>query len=258
MCVDDYAVSVIKTTESTMAGVVEPIELSEPIWEQQEDEEIEYYLIFSRYYLPFALGGASRAHKRYLALHKEELEKVKIEAKRKKNDGTDGLGVSDLRLIRNVDVSNQNTWFMWEKKYQWKKRHQAYHLWRGAQDLEKLERRQSIQMGRITNLIDLSIDRAEEILQIPSTERQVTQVDENGNPLVIVLQPRPSKDYKDAMDILRAGQTILEDFGLVGKANRYIKFLHDHGFEVTEAGLLAESDDQNLLAPAGEDENDLD
>lgn len=241
-----------------MVGTSESIELADPIWEQQEDEDTEYYLIFSRYYLPFALGGAHRAYKRYQALHKADLDAINKQLKSKKNEGTNALDEKDLVLTRGLDVNSQNTWIMWERKYQWKKRHQSYHLWRGAQDLEKFERRQSIQMSRIHNLIDLSIDRAEEILQIPSTERQVTQVDENGNPLVIVLQPRPSKDYKDAMDILRAGQTILEDFGLVGKANRYINFLSDHGFEITESGLLPDPDGRNLLTPAGEDENDPD
>lgn len=229
-----------------------PIDLADPIWEQQEEEETEYYLIFARYYLPFALSGAGKAFRRYQAMHKAELDEVKNRYKSKENTGTNRLSSQELKLIKGVDIHNLTTWVMWERKYHWKKRHQAYHLYKAANDLEKLERRQSIQMARIANLVDTSIDRAEEIINMPSTERQVTQVDENGNPLVIILQPRDSKAYRDAMEILKAGQSLLEDYGVVGKANRYIKFLHDHGFEVTEAGVLPASEGAKLIEPAEE------
>jgi hypothetical protein len=246
----------MKSLELLMA---EQIELADPIWEKQEDESGEHYLLFARYYLPFGLGGATRAFKRYKALHKQDFNEIdeylEKQKKQKKNGGINALSKEELMLVKGVDADTLGNWYHWEKKYQWKKRHQSYHLWKGGQDLEKMERRQSIQMSRIANIIDASIDRAEEIMNMPSTERQITQLDENGNPLVIILQPRQSRDYRDAVELLKAGQSILEDYGVVGKANRYVKFLTDHGFEVTESDVLPGSTPKNLLAPAGEDEN---
>lgn len=216
-------------------AVKEVLVLQDPIWEHQQGEPKEWFARFSQYYLTLPGANWRQAYDNWF------LDVT--------NDGEKELDDSQLSF-----PTTKEFWMKAENAYSWKKRHKAYQLYSASQDLSRWEKKRALQTARTMELLDVALERVSEIIHTPSTDRTVQQFDEQGNPLVILFQPRPSKDYKDAVEMLKIIQDVAENASTFTKVERYVNYLHQQGFDVTSTGNLVESKAERLLTPAEVDE----
>lgn len=215
-------------------AVKEALALRDPIWEHQQGEPMEWFARFNEFYLTLHVANWKQAYDNWSQAQNQNVE-----------------------LDEEVELlfpTSKEYWIKAEMAYSWKKRHKAYQLYSASQDLSRWEKKRALQVARTMELLDVALERVSEIIHTPSTDRTVQQFDENGNPLVILFQPRPSKEYKDAVEMLKIIQEVGENASVFTKVERYVNYLHQQGFDVTTKGELIESKSEKLLTPAEVDE----
>lgn len=215
-------------------AIKEVLALQDPIWEYQQGEPREWFARFNQFYLTLPAANWRQAYDNWKA-----------------SQNPDEIIDEGMEL---AFPATKEFWMKAENAYSWKKRHKAYQLYSASQDLSRWEKKRALQTARTMELLDVALERVSEIIHTPSTDRTVQQFDEHGNPLVILFQPRPSKDYKDAVEMLKIIQDVAENASTFTKVERYVNYLHQQGFDVTSAGDLIESKTERLLTPAEVDE----
>jgi hypothetical protein len=211
-------------------AIKEVLALQDPIWEHQQGEPKEWFVRFSEFYLTLPAANWKQAYENWYLAATED-------------------GENELLF-----PTTKEYWMKAENAYSWKRRHKAYQLYSASQDLSRWEKKRALQTARTMELLDVALERVSEIIHTPSTDRTVQQFDENGNPLVILFQPRPSKDFRDAVEMLKTIQEVAENASTFTKVERYVNYLHQQGFDVTTTGTLIESKTERLLTPAEVDE----
>lgn len=208
----------------------EILALRDPIWEYQQGEPMEWYVRFREFYMVLPAANWRQAMENW-----------------KNSQNPNEIIDEEMELSF---PGTKEYWIKAEAAYSWKKRHKAYQLYSASQDLTRWEKKRALQTARTMELLDTALERVSEIIHTPSTDRTVQQFDENGNPLVILFQPRPSKDYKDAVEMLKLIQEVSENASVITKVNRYINYLHKEGYDVIDTSELIESKSEKLLTPA--------
>jgi hypothetical protein len=212
----------------TGIGLTELKTLRDPAWEQQPGETDKWYERFCLYYCASNRPSGYNAHQRW----KE----------------AQALGEEPYFDF----LDDERLWLEAETLLMWKKRFQIFQRYEDSRDVTLWEKRRAIQTAQTMEIVDLAIERAKEIMMMPSSEKQITQTSEDGTPLIITINPRSSKEYRDAMEMLKTANALAEDATPYSRADRYMSFLHAHGFEVTMSAELIQRRVNSLLKPAEE------
>lgn len=180
-----------KTSSAKNLIPSEPIEFTHyPVWEQQPYEMSEWFEVFQEFYLilPSRFRTINRAYNNCAEVAGEKIEKTKN------------------KRAKTVD----RDWVLAHKMYRWEDRAREYWL-KKIQDQEGYVDSILQKIREKTLLITLkSFDKIEAMTNYPISRKQITSVDENGNPLQITIEPNGNWSHRDAPQMAKTLTETLE------------------------------------------------
>jgi hypothetical protein len=206
-----------------------------PVWELQSDEDSEAFIKFSKYYLPGTKPSLTPAWRRWLNTESSDL----LITDRSPNQNGD---TSALRM----DTPNA-VWRRWEKVYRWQERHRAYWQKRQQDDLAWREHQQKECQAKVLGITSKLLQRADEIASMPIVNVDTVRTYEDGRAAIQHFTARPSKDFVDAVVLLKECVSLINNLGCQNDLDKAYQQVTKAGFEVIDPTLLVPQNEPLML-----------
>jgi hypothetical protein len=221
----------------------EPIEFSKwPIWDLQDDEDSEAFIKFQKYFLPGIKPSITQAWRRYVA---DEQSKNVLTANNPDQNG----GTPDLKNSRLVPKGSSAgvSFVNWEKVYRWQERHRAYWQKRQQDDLAWREHQQRECQVKVLGITSKLLQRADEIASMPTVNVDTVRTYEDGRAAIQHFTARPSKDFVDAVVLLKECVSLINNLGCQNDLDKAYQQVTKAGFEVIDPTLLVPQNEPLML-----------
>ena len=196
----------------------EPITISKyPIWEIQEEEEAYHYILFSRYYLPYAKPSSYQAYVRW---QEDENEQKQLNSTEK----------DENKLVRN----SRGSWGDHEKYNLWKERHRAYHLAKIQENQAYFEHQQREIVDKMLSAAIMAVEKSTQILNNETSYKTVERRYEDDRPMTASIIPADSKQFVDGITVLEKAKAILDGILGITDLNKAMMAVEKAGFTIIE------------------------
>lgn len=161
-----------------------------PIWDQQPLETPDWFERFQAWYLPIPSGyrTLNRAFSNCTEAAGEKVEKTQF--KRAKTVPDD--------------------WTLACKNYRWEERARAYWLKKVQEQDGHIDHVLTEIRERTLKIALKSLDKIEAMTNYPISRKQITSIDEKGNPLQVTIEPNGNWSHRDALTMTKTLTETLE------------------------------------------------